>query len=176
MTFAEGERNVTSAIVRLRVGGETVGSWLVANIFRQTIPMREAFPPQTFEHDGRQWEIALRFKRAHLGADIELLDFQHDRYPGTDIPHNFSSQVRIHEPGSVQGRETLIYMNHPLRHGGLTFYQASFANNDTMSMFQVVRNPARWIPYAASAVITAGLALQFLISLYQHAGKRRARP
>jgi hypothetical protein len=176
MTFAEGERNVTSAIVRLRDGDTVIGNWLVANIFRQTIPMREAFPLQTFEHDGRVWEVALRFTRDYLDADIELLDFQHDRYPGTDIPYNFSSQVRIHEPGSVQGRETLIYMNHPLRHGGLTFYQASFANEDTMSMFQVVRNPARWVPYAASGVITAGLALQFLISLYQHAGRRRAQP
>ena len=30
-------------------------------------------------------------------------------------------------------------MNHPLRYKGYTFYQASFANNDLTSIFQVVK-------------------------------------
>jgi hypothetical protein len=172
-TFAEGERNATSAIVRLSDGDTVVGTWLVSNIFRQTIPVREVFPVQSFEHGGRRWEIAMRFKRKYLPAAIELVDFSHDKYPGTEIPYNFSSDVRILEPGT-SGRETLIYMNHPLRYSGLTFYQASFADNNTRSMFQVVRNPARWVPYAACALTTIGLILQFLISLFVHAPKRRA--
>jgi hypothetical protein len=175
-TFAEGERNVTSAIVRLKDGGEPIGTWLVSNIFRQTTPMREFFPSQSFEHAGRTWELSLRFKRAYLPAEIQLLDFKHDRYPGTEIPYNFSSDVRIHEAGTSQGRDTLIYMNHPLRYAGLTFYQASFADNDTKSMFQVVRNPVRWVPYLACVITTAGLVLQFLVSLTLHSRRRREAP
>jgi hypothetical protein len=175
-TFAEGERNVTSAIVRIKDGPDAIGTWLVSNIFRQTLPMREFFPSQTFEHEGRTWELSLRFKRAYLPATIELVDFKHDRYPGTQIPYNFSSDVRIHEPGSNQGRDTLIYMNHPLRYAGLTFYQASFADNDTKSMFQVVRNPVRWVPYLACVITTLGLVLQFLTSLYFHSRRRREAP
>jgi hypothetical protein len=171
-TFADGERNATSAIVRLRGPEGPIGTWLVSNIFRQSMPMREAFPIQTFSHNGRTYEIALRFKRHYLPAQIELVDFKHDRYPGTDIPYNFSSDVRIHETGKGQ-RDTLIYMNHPLRYDGLTFYQASFANNDTMSMFQVVRNPARWIPYIACLVTSIGLVLQFVVSLFVHARRRK---
>lgn len=173
-TYAEGERNVKTAIVRLRSEDTELGTWLVANLFRQTTPMREAFPRQTFEYQGREYEISLRFARAYLPADIELLRFSHDRYPGTDIPFNFSSDVRIHEHASGIQRETLIYMNHPLRYAGLTFYQASFAENDTMSMFQVVHNPARWIPYIATTLTSLGLLVQFLISLFLHTGKRRA--
>lgn len=173
-TYADGERNVTSAVVRLTGEEGPIGTWLVANVFRRTLPMTEAFPSQVFDYKGREWEIALRFKRLYLPASVELVDFSHDRYPGTDIPYNFSSEVRLHEPGSPSGRETLIYMNHPLRYAGLTFYQASFADNDTRSMFQVVRNPARWVPYAACAIVTAGLVLQFLISLSRHADKQKA--
>lgn len=173
-TYAEGERNVTSAIVRLMDGDREIGTWVLANIFRQAMPMRENFPLQTFEHAGKTWEIALRFKRKYLNASIELLDFKHDRYPGTDIPYNFSSDVRIHEADT--SRDTLIYMNHPLRYDGLTFYQASFAGQDTMSMFQVVRNPARWVPYAACVLTTLGLCLQFVISLFVHSKRGRARP
>lgn len=177
-TFAEGERNVTAAVVRLRDReDQPIGSWLVANIFRQSLPLRQWFPPQTFQHEGREWEIALRFKRQYLPASVKLLDFQHDRYPGTDIPYNFSSEVRLLEPGEESGRRTLIYMNHPLRYAGLTFYQASFADNNTKSMFQVVHNPARWVPYVACAITTIGLVLQFLISLYLHVLRRpRNRP
>lgn len=175
-TFAEGERNVTSAIVRLRDrnANAPIGTWLVANIFRQSLPMREAFPVQSFQFNGRSYQIALRFTRAYLPAFIKLLDFKHDRYPGTDIPFNFSSDVALLEGPDARQRNTLIYMNHPLRYEGLTFYQASFANNDTMSMFQVVHNPARWIPYIACVITTIGLLLQFSISLFVHSFKRRA--
>lgn len=171
-TYADGERNATSAIVRLRSQDGPVGTWLVSNIFRQTMPMREEFPTQTFSYNGRTYEIALRFTRHYLPATIQLLDFKHDRYPGTDIPFNFSSSVRILEPDSGK-RDTLIYMNHPLRYDGLTFYQASFANNDTMSMFQVVRNPARWIPYIATVITSFGLVLQFIVSLFVHARRKK---
>lgn len=173
-TFAEGERNVTSAIVRLHAEEGPVGTWLVSNIFRQTLPVQQVFPLQTFTHEGRTWELALRFKRQYLPAEIKLLDFNHDRYPGTDIPYNFSSDVRILEEESGIGRDTLIYMNHPLRYAGLTFYQASFADNDTKSMFQVVRNPARWVPYAACVITTFGLVLQFVISLFRHTGRKES--
>lgn len=173
-TFKEGERNITSAVVRLSGRDGPIGTWLVSNIFRQTLPLREFFPVQSFEYEGKSYELAIRFLRSYLPATLELLEFRHDRYPGTDIPFNFSSNVRIHEDDTGTSRDTLIYMNHPLRYGGLTFYQASFAEGDTMSMLQVVANPARWVPYVASAVITLGLTLQFLISLFHFMGRRRA--
>jgi cytochrome c biogenesis protein ResB len=137
--------------------------------------MREFFPHQEFDYDGTTWQIALRFKRQYLPATIRLDDFRHDRYPGTDIPYNFSSDVTLIGEGETDGRTALIYMNHPLRFAGLTFYQASFADNDTKSMFQVVKNPARLVPYLACILVTLGLIVQFLVSLFLHAGKRKAR-
>lgn len=173
-TYAEGERNVTSAMVRVRADGSEIGTWLLTNLFRQTMPMRQEFPHQEFTHDGRKWRLALRFERRYLPAEIQLQEFRHDRYPGTDIPFNFSSDVRIHSSDTGNSRDALIYMNHPLRYAGLTFYQASFADNDTRSMFQVVSNPARWVPYIATVVTTLGLVLQFVMSLYFHTMRRRA--
>lgn len=173
-TYAENERNVGTAMVRLRdKNDEALGTWLVSNIFRQKFPTRQFFPVQSFDHDGKTYQLAIRYKRRYLPADIELLDFNHDRYPGTNIPHNFSSEVRIHPfEENKSPRDTLIYMNHPLRYAGLTFYQASFADNDTRSMFQVVRNPARWMPYIACAVVTLGLIVQFTISLLRHTSRQ----
>jgi hypothetical protein len=176
-TFKPNERNARTAIVRL-IGSEgPMGTWLVSNLFRARRGdglVQPVFAPQTFEYQGETWAIEMRYRRAYLPAGITLLEFTHDRYPGTEIPLNFESRVRIADPETGEQRETLIYMNHPLRYAGFTFYQASFGNQDTASMFQVVSNPARWFPYVASGVITFGLCLQFGMSLRKHSRKRKA--
>ncbi len=176
-TYKQGERNVTTALVDVLPAeglDASGGRWLVSNVFRQEEPRTQIFPRQTFEIDGRTYEIAFRFERRYLPEYIRLLEFRHDRYPGTDIPFNFSSEITIGAPDGAGARKALIYMNNPLRFDNLTFYQASFAEGDTRSMFQVVENPARWVPYAASLVITFGLLLQFGISFYKNLrpGKR----
>ena len=66
-------------------------------------------------------------------------------------------------------------MNHPLRHGGFTFYQSSFKNNDSTTVLQVVRNPSWLIPYIACTMVFLGLALQFGLSLHQHMSKRATK-
>ena len=76
----------------------------------------------------------MRPQRLYEPYSLTLEKFSHDIYPGTDIPKNFSSKVRINPPGGGEGREVLIYMNNPLRYAGLTYYQASFDNNDTTSI------------------------------------------
>ncbi|MFP4540225.1 MAG: cytochrome c biogenesis protein ResB [Opitutales bacterium] len=175
-TYADGERNRKTAIVEIMTSEGSLGRWMVSNVFREKQPVSLPLPAQTFEYAGTEYEIALRFQRHYLPAHLHLLDFQHDRYPGTEIPHNFSSEIAILDPTTENARTTLIYMNNPMRYAGWTFYQASFAENDTMSMFQVVRNPARWFPYLASAVITAGMLYQFIFSLVLYAGRRRPAP
>ena len=97
---------------------------------------------------------------------LTLKEFHHDIYPGTDIPKNFSSLVHLDDPNKNESRDALIYMNHPLRYRGLTFYQASYGKNDTLSIFQVVRNPAWVTPYVSCTVILFGLAIQFLTHLF----------
>ena len=76
----------------------------------------------------RSFEIALRFTRHYYPFEIELIDFKHEKYPGTEVPFNFSSEVKVTHQDSTKNQKALIYMNHPLRYEGLTFFQASFAN------------------------------------------------
>jgi hypothetical protein len=65
------------------------------------------------------------------------------------------------DPANHEDRETLIYMNHPLRYQGMTFYQSSFDNNDRTTILQVVKNPVWLVPYVSCALIALGLVLQF---------------
>lgn len=171
-TYADGERNRATAIVDINTAEGPLGRWLLSTVFRDKQPTAVPVGPQSFQYQGKNYEIALRFRREYLPAQIQLLDFSHDRYSGTEIPFNFSSKVRIVGESEGSKRENLIYMNHPMRFAGLTFYQASFANNDTMSMFQVVRNPGRALPYISCVLISVGMLWQFGFSLVLFAIRR----
>jgi hypothetical protein len=177
LTAKEGERNLPAACIEL-IGTEgSLGTWLVSTDW-VVGKGRGQIPPQSFTYAGHTWNIAFRFKRNYLPFSLKLLKFSHDVYAGTDIPKNFSSLVRLGGEGAAGDRDILIYMNNPLRHDGLTFYQSGYdPDKDTVTILQVVRNPSWTLPYVACAVMAIGLVLQFGLHLAGFAAKRRfARP
>ena len=120
--------------------------------------------------------MALRPTRYYKPYSITLLEFKHDTYPGTNIPSNFSSKIRLRDPARGEDRNVLIRMNTPLRYAGETFYQAGFAEGDQVSILQVVRNPAAITPYVACTLVSAGLITQFLMHLIGFITKRAQAP
>lgn len=166
VTYKPNETNFPAASLEfIDATGKSLGTWLVSAMLAG---------PQTLSHEGKAWKISLRSERLYKPFSLTLLKFSHDKYPGTEIPRNFSSRVRLSTPDGKTDREALIYMNNPLRHAGLTFYQASFANNDRTSILQVVRNPGRQLPYIACLLMSAGLITQFGIGLTLFIKKRSA--
>jgi ResB-like family protein len=160
----DDEVNRGVAFVEPVAGGRSYGTWLVSNALGA---------PQSFVHEGHTYQLAMRNRRRYLPYTITLKHFSHDVYPGTDIPKNFSSLVRLDNPATGESRDVLIYMNQPLRYGGKAFYQASFGKNDTLSILQVVENPGWLLPYLSTALVTLGLLLHFGITL-QRSLRRRA--
>ena len=167
-TYKDNETNAATAYVRLTgADGEELGVWLVSNV------LDERFPPQTFTYAGREYTIALRFKRYYHPFWIQLEDFSYDRYPGTEIPRNFSSHVTLLNPERNEERQAVIYMNHPLRYAGLTFFQASFDQlTEKASALMVVRNPGWPLPYLAVVLLGIGMIVQFTMHLYTFLQKR----
>ncbi|SDR65667.1 cytochrome c biogenesis protein ResB [Opitutus sp. GAS368] len=152
LTYKQDERNAPAANIEF-VGPEgTLGTWLVSPLLGM---------PQKFDYAGRTWEFSLRFKRYYHPFAVTLLKFTHEVYAGTEIPKNFSSRIRLQTDDARQDREVLIYMNNPLRHAGLTFYQAGFDNDDKTTILQVVRNPSWVLPYVSCIMMGLGLLIQF---------------
>ena len=151
------------ALVEIQDGGRPIGRWIASNAIEQ---------PQQFMASGRAYTLTLRDRRIYLPYTLTLEKFSHDVYPGTDIPKNFSSLVRLQNPVRGEDRNVLIYMNQPLRYDGKAFYQASFGKGDTLSILQVVQNPGWLIPYVSTVLVTLGLLVHFAISLRR--GLRRA--
>jgi ResB-like family len=144
-----------------------LGTWLVSDALGA---------PQTFSCAGRSWQLALRPARYYKPYSVTLQKFTHERYAGTDVPKNFSSRVTLIDPERAVNRDVLIYMNHPLRYRGETFYQAGFEKDDKTTILQVVHNPSFVAPYIACIVVAAGLLVQFGFHLTGFARRRRMAP
>lgn len=157
--------NATAAFVEPVAGGRSYGTWLVSAVLGA---------PQSFVHEGRTYQLAIRSRRHYLPYALTLKKFSHDVYAGTTIPKNFSSLVHLSNPARGEQRDVLIYMNQPLRYDGKAFYQASFGKNDTLSILQVVQNPGWLLPYVSCVLVTLGLLVHFGISLRRSARRRAA--
>jgi hypothetical protein len=158
------KRDVPSAVVEVVTPQGSLGTWLLSEYIDD---------PQSFTCDNRTWQFALRPRRHYKPYSLKLMKFQHDIYPGTDIPKNFSSRVLLDRPDTGEKREVLIYMNNPLRYAGETYYQASYDQDNMGTILQVVHNPSWLTPYFSCLLVGAGLIVQFATHLFGFTRKRR---
>ena len=183
---AMNKRNIPATNIEIMTEEGSKGTFAVSNwqAERNLIQiMAESFNrgfsadlvrPARFEYKSRTYEVVMRPVRYYKPFTIQLLDFTHDRYAGTEIPKNFSSEIRLVNEKTGEDRKILIYMNNPLRYWGETYYQGGFEPGDTVSILQVVRNPSWLTPYVACSLVSIGLLGQFLYHLIVFARKRTA--
>ena len=164
--------NTASAIIEIvplpsadEATAAPLGTWLVSD---------DLGAPQTFDYAGKPWRIELRRKRYYNKYSLTLQKFTHERYAGTDIARNYASQITLIDPERSEDRDVLIYMNHPLRYRGETYYQASFEKNDAATILQTVHNPTFIAPYVACVIVGAGLLVQFAFQFGGFSQRRKA--
>jgi hypothetical protein len=172
LATAPDEQNVVSAAVEIIPSSlangaprESLGTWLVSDALGA---------PQEFSWMNRTWRLTMRPARYYKPYSVTLQKFTHEKYAGTEIPKNFASQIALIDPERSLNRDVLIYMNHPLRYRGETYYQAGFQKDDSATILQVVHNPSFLAPYVACVIVAAGLLVQFGYHLVGFARKRRA--
>jgi ABC-type transport system involved in cytochrome c biogenesis permease subunit len=151
----ESERvDMPSAFVSFSKNGQPLGTYALSTYF-------ENDKPQELNVDGKTYLLSLRFKRYYKPYTVTLKKFTHELFPGTDMPRDFASEIRLVDPARHVDREVKIWMNNPLRYNGETFYQQSFANNDRTSILQIVHNPGWLMPYLACSIGALGLVIHF---------------
>lgn len=167
--------DVPSAYVTLKRkdSGEALGTYLVSVWFWDPRLSKLRLPQQVIL-DGKTYDLVLRFKREYKPYTMHLLEFTHEKYPGSDKPRDYCSRVRLVDPTRNEDREVAISMNKPFRYGvynpfsasGETFYQADFFRDGRVgTILQVVRNPGWAMPYIACAMVAVGLLVHCLIRL-----------
>ncbi|MGA2244773.1 MAG: cytochrome c biogenesis protein ResB [Verrucomicrobiota bacterium] len=196
------ERNIPTAVLELRTASGSLGTWVasdwagdpalvaaVRSSFEQMGPAMaqkiagELVAPQSVEVGGRKFIFTMRPARVVHPFSLTLLKATHTVYPGTDIPKDFRSRVRIANLQTGENREVEISMNHPLRYGGFTYYQyqmdagqvAEQAGRTPSSVLQVVRNPGWLTPYIGCAMVGTGLVIQFMFHLVGFVSKQKKK-
>ena len=196
------ERNVPTALVEIIGPNGSLGDWVASDWISdpamvealwlgyakkmganmaQTITSR-INQRQAIELNGKKFEFVMRPERVHLPFSLTLVKATHSVYPGTDIPKDFRSRVRLQNPKTGEDRETEIFMNSPLRYSGLTFYQYQMDAGDMArqegrvpsSVLQVVRNPSWLTPYIGCILVAAGLVIQFMSHLIKFLSRRNS--
>lgn len=81
-------------------------------------------PPDQFTLDGLNFRLSYGAKQLTLPFTLKLRDFQLERYPGSNSPKSFASEVTV-----IDKDETFdfrIFMNNILNHKGYKFFQSSY--------------------------------------------------
>ena len=169
-SYDDNRPNSPTAIVELKTKDKSLGTWVL------NLNLTESFDAQTFADAGKTYELSLRRTRHYVDFTVQLDKFTHEKYPGTETPRRFASDVTIKE--GTSSFDYNISMNQPLRHAGLTFFQSSFGSTKDgkdLSVLQVVRNPGAWIPYISVALMSLGLIWHFGVSLLRFLRGRAAK-
>ena len=117
------------------------------------------------------WTIDLTRKRWQVPFTVTLDKFIHELHPGTNMAASFESEITKREGDSEEAIR--IYMNHPLRYNGYTFFQESWGrgtpetgpDGPLFSVFRVVKNPGDHVPLWSCIIISFGLLVHFLQKL-----------
>ncbi|QDT69678.1 Cytochrome c biogenesis protein CcsA [Planctomycetes bacterium MalM25] len=169
--------NLPSAYVEPldKESGESLGVWLVSSSFQIGADGRmTGLRPQPIAIDDQTHEVELRFERTYKPYSITLNDFRFDKYVGTEMAKNYSSDVVLTDPSRGVERPVKIWMNNPLRYAGDTIYQSSFDTRGPVeaTVLQVVTNGGWMIPYVSCVFVGLGMLAHFLITLGRFARRR----
>lgn len=132
--------------------------------------------PYTLETANGTYYIAIQRKRYAMPFRMKLRRFTRELYYASDIPKRFESEVTVFKEGD-EDLPARIYMNHPLRLDGLTFFQASFSmerDGGKRSIFAVVDNLGYLVPYISSLIVTLGMLYHFVYMMFQRRRKKSA--
>ncbi len=131
------------------------------------------FPtPVTAQVNGKRYEFSLTRWIWPMPFEVELDKTLGEYWPGTRDPSWFQSDITKVE-GELR-EEYSIVMNKPMRHKGVTLYQASWAppapGGRPSSGFAIVQNPSDQWPKWSLYIASFGLMLHFGMKLTRFLG------
>ena len=103
--------------------------------------------------------VVIGSEKVEIPFSIHLKDFQLQRYPGSQAPSEYSSEVTIIDEQKNITKEAKIYMNNTLSYGGYKFFQTSYDTDELGTQLTVNKDPGVEITYLGYALLFLGLLL-----------------
>jgi cytochrome c-type biogenesis protein CcsB len=111
---------------------------------------------ESYVMDGKTFGISYGSSMISLPFFIKLNDFILERYPGSNSPSGYKSDVILIDKANNVSKPFMIFMNNILKYKGYRFYQSSYDNDEKGTLLSVNHD------IAGMMVTYAGYFLLFL--------------
>ena len=121
---------------------------------------------EVMEFNGLIYEMEYGSKRINLPFAVKCRDFQLDKYPGSDTPSSFASEVTIIDEEKNYTRDQRIFMNNVMDYRGYRFFQSSYDPDEKGTRLSV--NHDFWgtlISYIGYLMMAIGMILSLFAPL-----------
>ena len=117
--------------------------------------------PSMLNFDGEEIMLTWGSKLVSLPFSIKLIKFELERYPGSQSPSSYSSDVEaLSDAGEILTRYK-IYMNHPLNLQGFKLFQSSYDADEQGTVLEVNRDPGKIPTYIGYFLLCVGVTGNF---------------
>ncbi len=124
---------------------------------------------EKFTLNGVDINIRLGSKIIEVPFSIKLDKFKLERYPGSQTPASYASDVVLIDKEQSINMPYEIYMNHILDHRNYRFFQSSYDPDEKGTVLSVNHDPGTWPTYIGYILMTLGM----IWSLFAPSGRFR---
>lgn len=119
--------------------------------------------PYSIHINGTKIGMTYGSQEKQLPFHLRLNDFIIKRYPGSESPSWFESNVQLIDTDKKVDQERRIYMNHILKHRGFRFYQSSYDSDEKGTVLSVNRDSmGSTITYLGYFLLALGMLLSLI--------------
>ena len=118
----------------------------------------------TIDINGLNVSVGYGAKRIELPFSLKLKDFILERYPGSNSPSWYESEVILTDREKGINEERRIFMNNVLKHRGYRFYQSSYDSDEKGTVLSVNRDAlGTFVTYLGYFLLGLGMFLSIFI-------------
>jgi len=143
-------------ILRFKVSSEQ--SSTVVEVKSQEGVLAQTVP---FMLDNHAMQLGYGAKYITLPFSLELKAFELERYPGSNSPASYASEVVVHD--NEHQFDYRIFMNHVLEYQGYRFFQSSYDQDEQGTVLSVNHDPGTPITYFGYLILAIGLFGSFFM-------------
>ncbi|MFW6259782.1 MAG: cytochrome c biogenesis protein ResB, partial [Tangfeifania sp.] len=108
-------------------------------------------------------KLAYGARKIPLSFQLYLKDFQLERYPGSNSPSSFASEVVLIDESEGIERDVRIFMNNTLMYKGYKFFQSSYDQDEKGTILSVNHDVwGTWISYISYIMLAVGFILSLV--------------
>jgi cytochrome c-type biogenesis protein CcsB len=112
------------------------------------------------DFNGVSYDLRYGMRNREIPFSVKCDDFMLDRYPGSDVPSSYASDLRIIDPKNGVSKKQRVFMNHVIDHDGYRFFQSAYDPDEKGTILSV--NHDEWgtnITYLGYLLMTIGMIL-----------------